>query len=90
MSSERGSGREPTIEDNLSSGCTGLMKAGFGLRFEGVFLVFGIEVINCLGSQRVNTNFREMKFFLGHSADGQCSQIVSKGFFLLIGCRPIQ
>jgi hypothetical protein len=43
VSSERGSGLEPTIAESLSSGCTGLMKAAFGLRFEGVFLGFGIE-----------------------------------------------
>src|SRR5688572_28663998 len=45
VSSERGSGLEPTIAESLSSGCTRLMKAAFGLRFEGVFLalVFGIE-----------------------------------------------
>jgi hypothetical protein len=45
VSSERGIGFEPTTAASLSSGCTGLMKAAFGLRFEGVFLalVFGIE-----------------------------------------------
>jgi hypothetical protein len=36
-------GLEPTIAASLSSGCTGLMKAAFGLRLEGVFLAFGIE-----------------------------------------------
>jgi hypothetical protein len=37
---------EPTIAESFSSGCTGLMKAAFGLRFEAGFLalVFGIEV----------------------------------------------
>ena len=31
------------MAESLSSGWTGLMKAGFGLRLEGFFLVFGIE-----------------------------------------------
>ena len=42
---ERGSGFEPTIAESFSSGCTGFIKAAFGLRFEGVFLavVLGID-----------------------------------------------
>ena len=36
------SGVEPTTAESLSSGCTGFMKAGFGLRLE-VFLVFGMD-----------------------------------------------
>jgi hypothetical protein len=45
VSSERGIGLEPTIAESFSSGCTGLMKAAFGLRFEVAFLAvgFGIE-----------------------------------------------
>ena len=31
------------MAESLSSGWTGLMKAGFGLRLEGFFLVFGME-----------------------------------------------
>jgi hypothetical protein len=31
------------MAESLSSGWTGLMKAGLGLRLEGFFLVFGIE-----------------------------------------------
>jgi hypothetical protein len=31
------------MAESFSSGCTGLMKAAFGLRLEGVFLGFGIE-----------------------------------------------
>jgi hypothetical protein len=42
VSSGRDSGVEPTTAASLSSGWTGFMKAGFGLRFE-VFLVFGME-----------------------------------------------
>jgi len=44
VSSERGSGCDPTMAASLSSGWTGLMKAGFGLRLEVFFLVFGMEV----------------------------------------------
>ena len=40
----RGSGFEPTMAASLSSGCTGFIKAAFGLRFEGVLaVVLGIE-----------------------------------------------
>ena len=42
VSSGRDSGVEPTTAASLSSGWTGFMKAGFGLRLE-VFLVFGME-----------------------------------------------
>src|SRR6266704_6262344 len=43
VSSGRDSGCDPTTAESLSSGWTGLMKAGFGLRLEVFFLVFGIE-----------------------------------------------
>jgi len=42
VSSGRDSGCEPTMAASLSSGWTGFMKAGFGLRLE-VFLVFGMD-----------------------------------------------
>jgi hypothetical protein len=42
VSSGRDSGCEPTTAASLSSGWTGLMKAGLGLRLE-VFLVFGMD-----------------------------------------------
>jgi hypothetical protein len=47
VSWERGNGCDPTMAASLSSGCTGLINAGFGLRFEGfflegLFLVFGM------------------------------------------------
>ena len=42
VSSGRDSGVEPTTAASLSSGWTGFMKAGFGLRLE-VFLVFGMH-----------------------------------------------
>jgi hypothetical protein len=42
VSSGRESGVEPTTAESLSSGWTGFMKAGFGLRLE-VFLVFGMD-----------------------------------------------
>src|SRR5215475_8015276 len=42
VSSGRDSGCEPTTAASLSSGWTGFMKAGFGLRLE-VFLVFGMD-----------------------------------------------
>src|SRR5262249_22609113 len=42
VSSGRDSGCDPTIAASLSSGWTGFMKAGFGLRLE-VFLVFGMD-----------------------------------------------
>jgi hypothetical protein len=42
VSSGRDSGVEPTTAESLSSGWTGFMKAGFGLRLE-VFLVFGMH-----------------------------------------------
>jgi hypothetical protein len=42
VSSGRDNGCEPTTAASLSSGWTGLMKAGFGLRLE-VFLVFGMD-----------------------------------------------
>ena len=32
------------MAESLSSGWTGLMKAGFGLRLEVFFLVFGMEI----------------------------------------------
>ncbi len=31
------------MAESFSSGWTGLMKAGFGLRLEGFFLVFGMD-----------------------------------------------
>jgi hypothetical protein len=43
VSSERGNGVDPTTAESLSSGWTGLMKAGFGLRLEVFFLVFGMD-----------------------------------------------
>ena len=48
VSFERGKGCDPTMAASLSSGWTGFMKAGFGLRFDGfflevLFLLFGIS-----------------------------------------------
>jgi hypothetical protein len=43
VSSERGSGSDPTMAASLSSGWTGLMKAGFSLRLAVFLLVFGME-----------------------------------------------
>jgi hypothetical protein len=42
VSSGRDIGCDPTMAASLSSGWTGFMKAGFGLRVE-VFLVFGMD-----------------------------------------------
>jgi hypothetical protein len=38
VSWERGNGFDPTMAASLSSGCMGLINAGFSLRFEGFFL----------------------------------------------------
>src|SRR5204862_8134325 len=42
VSSGRDSGCQPTMAESLSSGWSGFMTAGFGLRLE-VFLVFGMD-----------------------------------------------
>jgi len=42
VSSERGSGFDPTMAESFSSGWTGRMNAAFGLRLDFLALVFGM------------------------------------------------
>ena len=49
---------------SLSSGWTGLMKAGLGLRLEGFFLVFGIEADYRFARVRATLILTETKKFL--------------------------
>ncbi len=43
MSADSPAQADPTTAASLSSGWTGLIKAGFGLRLEVFFLVFGMD-----------------------------------------------
>jgi hypothetical protein len=53
------------------------MKAGFGLRLEGFFLVFGIEGDYRFARARATLILtKQKKFLLGDPANRQCSHII--------------
>jgi hypothetical protein len=88
VSSGRDSGCEPTMAASLSSGWTGLMKAGFGLRLEGFLfldfvLVFRIAVRAVIpGIMRERNANRYGKTNLSLLA----SYMISYGFAASIDC----
>jgi hypothetical protein len=65
------------MAESLSSGWTGLMKAGLGLRLEGFFLVFGIEADYRFARARATLILtKRKKFLLGDPANRQCGHVI--------------
>jgi hypothetical protein len=66
------------------------MKAGFGLRLEVFFLVFGIEGDYRFARARATLNFNETKKnLLGDSANCQCSDVIWGVIAGSIRCCPV-
>ena len=76
------------MADSLSSGWTGLIKAGFGLRLE-VFVDFGIEGDYCFAHETVNTKFCELKSFLARPPHCHRGQIVRQWLSIVVRRRLI-
>jgi hypothetical protein len=78
------------MAESLSSGWTGLMKAGLGLRLEVFFLVFGIEGDYRFARARATLILtKQEKFLLGDSANCQYGHIIWRAIAGFIWRCPV-